>query len=112
MCEPRTNNLPRVLFSSIALPGYDIEYRKPVSGYTVEKKARGRSDWTKANAFPAPDNEYTVINLPEGSVYEFRVMAVNDAGLGKPSDTTPPHTVRDPICKYTCTKLNKYKTQK
>ena len=31
---------------------------------------------------------------------EFRVMAVNDGGPGKPSKTTPPHTVRDQICKY------------
>ena len=84
-------------------PGYEVQYKKVpgtgLSGYTVEKKARGRSEWTKANAFPTPDCNYTVVNLPEGATYEFRVCAINDAGPGKPSDCTDPHLIRDPICK-------------
>ncbi len=68
------------------------------SGYIVEKKERGR-DWTKASSFPVPDPTFTVLNLKEGNEVEFRVMAVNEAGPGKPSKATPPHIVRDPICK-------------
>lgn len=86
--------------------GYEVEMRQKappsdgVSGYIVEKKPRRGGDWTKANSFPVEGQEYTCINLPEGAVYEFRVVAVNDAGPGKPSKPTEPHTVRDPVCTY------------
>ena len=39
------------------------------------------------------------MKLKEGTEVEFRVMAINDGGAGKPSKATPKHTVRDPICK-------------
>ena len=72
-----------------------------VSGYTVEKKpTKGRQGWTKANAYPVTDTEFHVAGLTEGSEWEFRVRAVNEAGPGEPSKTTAPHTVRDPICKF------------
>ena len=88
-------------------PGYQVEMRQKapppaadgLSGYIVEKKGRRGGEWTKANAFPVEGTEYTCINLPEGAVYEFRVVAVNDAGPGKPSKPTEAHTVRDPVCK-------------
>ena len=57
-------------------------------------------DWQPVNADkPATSPNFTVNNLPEGSEYEFRVLAVNDAGPGKPSKPTPTHKVRDPIGK-------------
>jgi len=83
----------------LSLAGYTVEYRD-VSGYTVEKKRKGQGNWQKASASPTPDNRFTVPGLQEGSVWEFRVVAVNDAGEGKPSKTTAPHTVRDPVCKF------------
>jgi hypothetical protein len=63
----------------------------------VEKRERNK-DWVKASTFPVPEKTFTVLNLKEGSVVEFRVSAVNDGGPGKPSKATPPHTVRDQIC--------------
>ena len=36
--------------------------------------------------------------LPEGNELEFRVRAVNDAGPGKPSESTGSHVIRDPVC--------------
>ena len=68
------------------------------SGYLVEKRERGK-DWVKASIYPVPETNFTVLNLVEGTQVEFRVSAINEAGPGKPSKTTPPHTVRDPICK-------------
>ncbi|XP_052825204.1 twitchin isoform X2 [Octopus bimaculoides] len=69
----------------------------PIKGYIVEKKERKDKDWVKACVFPTPDTNFTVLNLTEGQDVEFRVSAVNDAGPGKPSKTTPPHLVRDPV---------------
>ncbi|CAG5133824.1 unnamed protein product, partial [Candidula unifasciata] len=68
----------------------------PIKGYIIEKKEKGK-EWTKASTFPVPEMTYCVTTLKEGSEYEFRVMAVNDGGPGKPSKATPKHIVRDPV---------------
>ncbi|KAL5273793.1 unc-22.2 family protein [Megaselia abdita] len=57
---------------------------KPVSGYIVERRERG-GEWIKCNHYPTPNTSYTVNDLREGNRYEFRVIAVNDAGPGTPS---------------------------
>ena len=69
-------------------------------GYIVEKMpARGHGNWTPVNMTPVKETTFKVPNLIEDSEWEFRVVAVNDAGPGKPSKTTGPHKVRDPVCK-------------
>ncbi|VVC89475.1 unnamed protein product [Leptidea sinapis] len=60
---------------------------KPISGYYVEKRERG-GEWIKVNNYPTPNTCYTVQDLREGNRYEFRVIAVNEAGPGKPSKPT------------------------
>uniref|UniRef100_A0A1I8G362 Ig-like domain-containing protein n=1 Tax=Macrostomum lignano TaxID=282301 RepID=A0A1I8G362_9PLAT len=70
----------------------------PIVGYVIEKKQKG-SDWEKATPF-VPSTEklsFNVTSLNEGREYEFRVCAVNAAGLGKPSKATQPLIVRDPV---------------
>lgn len=61
-------------------------------------KGRSTGNWMPVNSSPVTGNAFTVPNLTENSEWEFRVVAVNDAGLGKPSKSTGPHTVRDPVC--------------
>ena len=68
-------------------------------GYIVEKKEK-RGDWTPVNGFPVNDTKFSVMNLREGQIVEFRVKAVNDGGEGKPSKPTAPHEVRDAVCKW------------
>jgi len=65
----------------------------------VTKGRPATGPWTAVNAAPVSGNTFTVPNLAENSEWEFRVVAVNDAGPGKPSKTTGPHKVRDPVCK-------------
>ncbi|ESO03551.1 hypothetical protein HELRODRAFT_191869 [Helobdella robusta] len=70
----------------------------PIEGYIIEKcPAKGRGDWTPVNSTPTAGTTFTVPNLTEGSEWEFRVVAVNDAGPGKPSKSTGPHRVRDQV---------------
>ncbi|KAK3703484.1 hypothetical protein RRG08_024788 [Elysia crispata] len=54
----------------------------PITGYVIEKKEKGDSRWTKANISEIPDTEYTVRGLQPGMEYDFRVAAVNNAGIG------------------------------
>ena len=70
-------------------------------GYEVQKlPVKGHGDWTPVNTKPISGTTFTVPNLIEGSEFEFRVVAINDAGPGKPSKSTGPHKVRDPICEF------------
>lgn len=66
---------------------------RPITGYIIEKRERG-GEWVKANNYPTPNLSYTVQDLREGGRYEFRVMAVNEAGPGKPSKATEPITAQ------------------
>ncbi|XP_015183294.1 PREDICTED: twitchin isoform X5 [Polistes dominula] len=64
---------------------------KPITGYYIERRERG-GEWLKVNNYPTPNTTFTVQDLHEGSRYEFRVIAVNEAGPGKPSKPTEPIT--------------------
>ena len=68
------------------------------SGYQVEKKRKGSDTWEPAMTGLAPGTEAT-IPLPEGSEWEFRVKAVNNAGPGDPSIGTGNVKVKSKIGK-------------
>ena len=73
---------------------------RSLAGYQIEKcPVKGRGSWAPVNASPVSGTTFTVPNLAEDSEWEFRVVAVNDAGPGKPSKTLGPHKVRDQVCK-------------
>lgn len=73
--------------NSASLQWHPPEYcgGKPITGYIVEKRERGNTDWQKVNNYPTPNQSFIVQDLREGGRYEFRVIAVNEAGPGKPS---------------------------
>lgn len=60
-----------------------------IKGYLVEARlAEVDEPWKQVNKSLCKDQNYTVPRLIENKKYEFRVKAVNDAGAGKPSDST------------------------
>ncbi|XP_071854761.1 twitchin-like isoform X8 [Apostichopus japonicus] len=69
----------------------------PVTGYHVEMKSPGSKEWTRVNPFPIRESGYVVPNLKEGQEYQFRVLAENEAGEGKPSRSSEPVVAKDPI---------------
>lgn len=64
---------------------------REIIGYYIEKREIG-SDWTRVNNYPCPTLHYTVPGLRDGGRYEFRVIAVNEAGPGQPSKPSDPIT--------------------
>ncbi|XP_038839281.1 titin-like [Salvelinus namaycush] len=93
-CEPPTNvRITHIRKTSIRLewlkPSYDGGSK--VTGYLIEKKEGERDRWTKANLTNVSDTHYTVTDLDECAVYEFRVVAKNAAGsVSDPSATAGP----------------------
>uniref|UniRef100_A0A3Q2Q792 Titin n=1 Tax=Fundulus heteroclitus TaxID=8078 RepID=A0A3Q2Q792_FUNHE len=73
--------------------------RSTVLGYMVEKKESKEMKWTRINRKPITERSLEVTGLTEGVEYEFRVIAVNKAGLGNPSEPSAGTTAQNPISK-------------
>lgn len=71
-----------------------------ILGYMVEKREASELNWAKVNRKPVIDRSIKAVQLSEGSEYEFRVIAMNKAGFGKPSDASNAALAVDPVCKY------------
>lgn len=67
-----------------------------LSGYWVDKREVGATTWQRVNIALCLPNQLNCSNLIEGRQYEFRVTAVNEAGLSPPSTASQQVKVVDP----------------
>uniref|UniRef100_A0A452SL41 Myomesin 2 n=1 Tax=Ursus americanus TaxID=9643 RepID=A0A452SL41_URSAM len=58
----------------------------PILGYYIDKREAHHKNWHEVNSSPIKERILTVEGLTEGSLYEFKIAAVNLAGIGQPSD--------------------------
>ena len=78
----------------------------PITGYIVEKRDKYSGlMWEKAAETSGADCHAKVMNLIENLEYQFRIVAVNKAGLSEPSDATKPMIAKArfrnlPICQF------------
>ncbi|XP_068997823.1 myomesin-3 isoform X1 [Embiotoca jacksoni] len=68
-----------------------------VEGYYVERFDIGQCEWERCNVHIQKMCNYPVFGLKEGALYQFRVRAVNQAGVGRPSKATEPVLTADPL---------------
>lgn len=66
----------------------------PITGYVIEMKEKPSPNWQEATVTDSPQPKGRVTGLKKGSVYQFRVRAVNKAGQSEPSDPTKPHVAK------------------
>lgn len=71
--------------------------KSAILGYVLEKKDVKELNWTKLNRKPITERTLDVTGLTEGVEYEFRVSAINEAGVGKPSEPSAGTTAQNPI---------------
>ncbi|XP_072701146.1 immunoglobulin-like and fibronectin type III domain-containing protein 1 [Ciconia boyciana] len=66
-----------------------------IVGYMVQKRKKGTTTWLPVNNVPIADKKLKMTNLKKGLQYEFRVAAVNAAGIGDASEPSQPVFARD-----------------
>ena len=68
----------------------DVYQHFLLTGYVIEMRENGSSQWTPVNSArtPAKLTSYTVENLDKDQQYDFRILAKNRAGLSQPSDSS------------------------
>ena len=59
-----------------------------IKGYYVERSSDKSRSFVKVNRDPISKTQETYTDLEKDRKYEYRVLAVNEAGIGKPSETT------------------------
>lgn len=72
-----------------------------MTGYWIEKKERNTILWVRENKLPCLECHYKVSSLIEGLEYQFRVYAMNIAGLSKASEASRPVVALNPVGKET-----------
>ncbi|XP_053124580.1 myomesin-3 isoform X2 [Hemicordylus capensis] len=68
----------------------------PVLGYYIERCEVGTDEWQPCNDRPVKTCRTPILGLTEGKTYQFRVKAINRAGISNPSKASDPVTMIDP----------------
>ncbi|KAJ6655614.1 hypothetical protein lerEdw1_004966 [Lerista edwardsae] len=68
----------------------------PVLGYFIERCEVGTEEWVPCNDMPVKTCRTPIVGLEGGKTYQFRVKAVNQAGISNPSKASDPVTMTDP----------------
>ncbi|XP_037266129.1 immunoglobulin-like and fibronectin type III domain-containing protein 1 isoform X4 [Falco rusticolus] len=66
-----------------------------IVGYIIQKRKKGTVTWLPVNNVPIADKKLKMTSLKKGLQYEFRVAAVNAAGIGDASEPSQPVFARD-----------------
>ena len=81
-----------------------VEWGKPgvdggiaVTGYYLERRDKKSSRWVRVYKDPITDTKQTIYHLTEGNEYQYRVCAINKAGLGPLSEVSDYYRAADPV---------------
>ncbi|KAH0622030.1 hypothetical protein JD844_023927 [Phrynosoma platyrhinos] len=72
-------------------------HEAPVIGYFVDRCEVGTENWVQCNDAPVKICKYPVTGLFEGRSYIFRVRAVNQSGISRPSRISEAVAALDPL---------------
>ncbi|TRY92346.1 hypothetical protein DNTS_013310 [Danionella cerebrum] len=73
-----------------------VEGSSPITGYVIDRLEVGTHHWTQCNDTPVKYARFPVTGLIEGRTYTFRVRALNNAGVSRPSRASDPVVAMDP----------------
>lgn len=71
-----------------------------ITMYILEARMIGKDKFTRLTKERLLERKYTYDGLREGDTYEFRIIAANEVGPGKPSFCTKPITCKDELGKH------------
>lgn len=77
----------------------------PITNYVVEKCTNFNSRWVKACKATVTDTTVTLSDLVEGTSYEFKVYAENEAGPGPACKPVGPVEAKEPHGELTSVKI-------
>ncbi|XP_024912103.1 immunoglobulin superfamily member 22 isoform X2 [Cynoglossus semilaevis] len=78
---------------------------KPITGFVIERRAAGKKSWTRTGEVDSSATTFTDDQVDEGQMYQYRIRAVNEAGMSEPLETeevragepvAPPGTASQP----------------
>ena len=78
----------------------DSDGGAPIEKYILQKKDRFKQDWEPAAEIAGDQTTGVIPNLKEKEELQFRVVAVNKAGLSPASEPTKIHIVKHKSRKY------------
>lgn len=73
-----------------------------ITNYVVEKCNTFNGRWVRACKATITDTTVSLTDLVEGTSYEFRVAAENDAGVGPSCEPIGPVEAKEPKGMFTC----------